>query len=300
MVFAGLTENHTDMGEMSYPYDQAPAYGGMRVVCLANEKGGVAKTTSCVNLAASLARRGKSVLCMDVDAQSNATIALGLDPDAPERDWETYALLTDPRLPLERVIIPTAIPNLDAVPADRQLSNCEKALINEVGRETRLRNKLRDYAKSLFTKKYDLVLVDCPPSLDLITINALVASTDIIVPVQPKLYSLKGMARLGETVATLYSQLELRIPLLGILVCLYDRSASLDGVVYELVKQKILREYGDFVFHNVISKSVLISEAEADGRPVVIADPESAAARSYEAVAEEMLQRLERSQPVYA
>jgi len=288
------------MEDISYPYNHGPAHGAMRVVCFANEKGGVAKTTSCVNLAASLARRGNSVLCMDMDPQANATIALGLDPDALERDWQTYALLADPHLPLERAIVPTEMPNLDAVPADRQLSNCEKALINEVGREIRLRNKLRDYAKSVFTKKYDLVLVDCPPSLGLITLNALAASTDLVVPVQPKLYSLKGMARLGETVATLYSQLELKIPLLGILVCLYDRSASLDSVVYELVKAKILRDYGDFVFHNVIAKSVLVSEAEADGRPVVVADPESAAARAYEAVAEEMLQRLQKSRPVYA
>jgi chromosome partitioning protein len=289
-----------EFGPASYLGEEGPAYGGMRVVCFANEKGGVAKTTSCVNLAASLARRGKSVLCMDMDPQANATIALGLDPDAPHRDWETYALLTDARLPLERVVLPTAIPNLDVVPSDRQLSNCEKALINEVGRETRLRSKLRDFAKSIFTKEYDVVLIDCPPSMDLITINALVASTDIIVPVQPKLYSLKGMARLAETVATLYSQLEVRIRLLGILVCLYDRSASLDGVVYDLLKDRITREYGDFVFRNVVAKSVVISEAEAEGRPVVAADPESAAALAYEAVAEEMLQRLEKAQSVYA
>ena len=286
------------MGNL-FPYDQGRAYGDMRVICLANEKGGVAKTTSCVNLAASLARRGKSVLCMDMDPQANATVALGLDPDALEHDWETYALLTNPQVPLESVVVHTALPNLDAVPADRQLSNTEKALINEVGWESRLRNKLRDYAKNVFTKKYDVVLLDCPPSLDLITVNALVASTDIIVPVQPKLYSLKGMVRLGETINTLYSQLELRIPLLGILICLYDRSASLDKVVYDLLKEKILREYGDFVFHNVIARSVLISEAEADGQPVVMADPECAAARTYEAVAEELLQRLEASQPVY-
>jgi chromosome partitioning protein len=286
--------------EAPYLSDQEAAYGALRVVCVANEKGGVAKTTSCVNLAASLARRGKAVLCMDMDPQANATIALGLDPDAPDRDWETYALLTDPHLALERVILPTAVPNLDAVPADRQLSSCEKALINEVGRETRLRNKLRDYSRSLFTKKYDIVLVDCPPSLDLITINSLVAATDIIVPVQPKLYSLKGMARLGETIATLYYQLQVRIRLLGVLVCLYDRSACLDGVIHDLLKQKVTREYGDFVFHNIIAKSVLISEAEAGGKPVVIADPESAAAHAYEAVAEELLDRLERSQPVYA
>jgi len=274
-------------------------YASLRVVCLTNEKGGVAKTTSCVNLAASLARRGKSVLCIDMDPQANATIALGLDPDAPDRDWENYALLTDLRLPLERVIHPTQIENLDLVPADRQLSNCEKALINEVGRESRLRHKLRDYARSVFSKKYDLVLVDCPPAMDLITINALVASTDIIVPVQPKLYSLKGMAGLGDMVATIHTQLDVRIRLLGILMCLYDRSAALDAVVYKALKEKITREYGDFVFHNVVAKSVLVSEAEADGRPVVLADPESPAAQAYEAVADEMLERLAKSQPAY-
>jgi len=274
-------------------------YPALRVVCLTNEKGGVAKTTSCVNLAAAVARRGKSVLCIDMDPQANATIALGLDPDAPDRDWENYALLTDPHLPLERVIHHTQIENLDLVPADRQLSNCEKALINEVGRESRLRQKLRDYTRSVFSKKYDLLLIDCPPAMGLITINALVASTDIIVPVQPKLYSLKGMASLGDMVVTIHTQLDVRIRLLGILMCLYDRSAALDAAVYKVLKQKITREYGDFVFHHVIAKSVLISEAEADGRPVVLANPDSPAAQAYEAVADEMLERLAKSQPAY-
>jgi len=282
----------------NYLQEQTPGYGNMRVICLTNEKGGVAKTTSCVNLAACLARRGKQVLCLDMDPQANATLALGFDPDDPDRDWANYALLTDPHLPLERIIHNSAITNLDVVPADRQLSNCEKALINEVGRESRLAQKLRDFARSVFTKKYDLVFVDCPPSLDLITINALVAATDIIVPVQPKLYSLVGMEALGQTIATLHSQLNVRIQMLGILVCLYDRSAALDAVTYRLLKERITRDYGDFVFNNVIAKSVLVSEAEADGLPVVLAAPSSPAAHAYEAVADEVVERLERTQPV--
>lgn len=284
----------------SYLDDQGAVYGATRVICFTNEKGGVAKTTSCVNLSAALARQGKAVLCLDMDPQANATVALGLDADSLESDWENYALLTDAQLPLERVIRATDIPGLDVVPADRQLSNCERALINEVGRESRLRNKLRDYCRSIFTKKYDVVLIDCPPSLDLITINVLVASTDIIVPVQPKLYSLKGMAALSETVATLHDQLDVKIRLLGILMCLFDRSASLDAVTYHLLKEKITREYGDFVFKNVIAKSVLISEAEAGGKPVVFADPSSPAAQAYQAVGEELLERLSSTAPVYA
>lgn len=283
----------------SYLANPEYSYGGMRVVCFANEKGGVAKTTSCVNIAAALARQGKSVLCIDMDAQANATLALGLEPDAPETEWETFSLLTDTRLALERVIFPTMIENLDVVPADRQLSNAEKVLISEVGRETRLRTKLRDFAKSVFTKRYDVVLVDCPPSLDLVTLNALVAATDMVVPVQPKLYSLKGMARLGETVATIHSQLNVQIKLLGILVCMFDRTASLDVIVHKLLRDKISREYGDFVFRTVIGKSVAVSEAETDGRPVVLHSPGSSAARAYEQVAQELWERLGRSQHMY-
>ncbi len=286
------------MGD-SYLNNPDCSYGGTRVVCFANEKGGVAKTTSCVNIAAALARKGKSVLCIDMDAQANATLALGLDAEAPEVEWETFSLLTDPHLALERVIFPTAIDNLDLVPADRQLSNAEKTLISEVGRETRLRSKLRDFAKSLFTKNYHVVLVDCPPSLDLITINVLVASTDMVVPVQPKLYSLKGMARLGETVSTIHTQLNVQLKLLGILVCMFDKTASLDVTAYRLLREKVTREYGDFVFHTTIGKSVAVSEAESNGRPVVLHNPDSAAARAYEQVADELMMRLERTQHLY-
>ena len=269
------------------------SYGGMRVIAFANEKGGVAKTTSCVNLAAALANRGHSVLCMDMDPQANATLAFGVDLDSVEA--QSHMLLIDPRYPLERAIVPSGIENLDLVAASPSMNMCNKTLVAEVGREVRLRNKLLDYAKSVFTKKYDHVMIDCSPSLDLITVNVLMAATDMVVPVQAKFYSLQGMALLADTVASLYEQLDPRVKTLGVLVTLFDRSTALDNAIYQLLKQKIETEYGDFLFKTVIGKNVAVSETEASQRPIVLLDRGASAAKAYEAVAEELLERLGRS-----
>ena len=269
------------------------SYGGMRVIAFANEKGGVAKTTSCVNRAAALAQRGHSVLCVDMDPQANATLAFGLDLDAVEA--QTHMLLMDPRYPLERSITQTGIDNLDIVPSSPSMNMCNKTLVAEVGREVRLRNKLLEYTKSVFTKKYDYVMVDCSPSLDLITINVLMAATDMVVPVQAKFYSLQGMALLAETVASLYEQLDPRVKTLGILVTMFDRSTALDGVIYKLLKDKIEKEYGDFLFETVIGKNIAVSETEGSAKPIVLLDRSASAAKAYEAVADELLQRLARA-----
>lgn len=269
------------------------SYGGMRVIAFANEKGGVAKTTSCVNLAAALANRGHSVLCMDMDPQANATLAFGLDPDGVEA--QSHMLLIDTRYPLERSIVESAIPNLDIVPASSSMNICNKTLVAEVGREVRLRNKLLDYAKSVFTKKYDYVMVDCSPSLDLLTVNVLMAATDMVVPVQAKFYSLQGMALLAETVASLYEQLDPRVKTLGILVTLFDRSTALDSAIYQLLQEKIETQYGDFLFRTVIGKNIAVSETEAAAKPIVLVDRSASAAKAYEAVADELVERLERS-----
>ena len=269
------------------------SYGGMRVIAFANEKGGVAKTTSCVNLAAALADRSLSVLCIDMDPQANATLAFGLDPDAVEA--QTHLLLVDPRYPLERSIVDTGIANLDLVPASSSMNMCNKTLVAEVGREVRLRNKLLDYAKSVFTKKYDYVMVDCSPSLDLITVNVLMAATDMVVPVQAKFYSLQGMSLLAATVASLYEQLDPRVKTLGILVTLFDRNTALDNAIYRLLREKIEAEYGDFLFRTVIGKNVAVGETEGSAKPIVLLDRSAPAAKAYEAVADELLERLGRS-----
>ena len=273
------------------PATGASPYGTAPVISFVNEKGGVAKTTSCVNLAAALAQRGYRVLCIDLDPQANATTAFGVTADqAIER--EAHCLLTMPRFPLERAIVSTRIENLDLVPGTSRLADCDKALVMEVGREGRLRRKLREFYRSFLADKYDAVLVDCPPSLDLLTINALTAATHMIVPVTTKFYALKGIALLGEIVATLHEQLGATIKVLGILVTMFDKNTALDTTIYRLLKEKVEREFGDYVFSTIITRSVVVSEAEAGGLPVLLREPESSAADAYRKLADEVVKRL--------
>lgn len=266
-------------------------YGNASVIAFVNEKGGVAKTTSCVNVAAALAKRNHRVLCIDLDPQSNATTAFGIPADRAIAR-ESHCLLTMPRFPLERAVVPTQIEGLDLVPASARLGDCDKTLVMEVGREGRLRSKLREFYRSVLTEKYDVVLVDCPPSLDLLTINALTAATHMIVPVTTKFYALKGMALLGDMVATLHEQIGASVKMLGILVTMFDKKTALDVTIYRLLKEKIESDFGDYVFSTIISKSVVVSEAEAGGLPVTLRDPESPAAQAYRNFAGEVMDRL--------
>ncbi|MFB3882727.1 MAG: ParA family protein [Armatimonadota bacterium] len=271
--------------------DEFAPYGQTPVIAFVNEKGGVAKTTSCVNLAAALGQRGKRVLCMDLDPQANATTAFGVSSEqAIER--EAHCLLTMARFPLERVVVPTQVDNVDLVPASARLADCNKALVMEVGREGRLKGKLREFYRSVLTDKYDFVLVDCPPSLDLLSINALTAATHMIVPVTTKFYALKGMALLGDMVATLHEQIGASVKLLGILVTMFDKKTALDVTIYRLLKERVERDYGDYIFSTIITKSVVVSEAEAGGLPATLREPESPAAEAYRRLADEVLDRL--------
>jgi len=269
------------------------AYGGMRIIAFVNEKGGVAKTTSCINLAGCFAARGLRVLVMDMDPQSNATLGLGVDPGC--LDPHASLLLTDNKFPLERAIRETEIPRLDLVSSDPSLSGCNKTLVTEVGREVRLRSKMLDYARSVFTSKYEYVFVDCSPSLDLLTVNVLMAATDMVVPVHAKFYSLQGMALLAETVASLYEQLDPQVKMAGILVTMFDRTTTLDRVILEILRDKIASDFGDFVFKTVIGKNVAVGETEISNKPIVLADPSAPAARAYESAADELLDRLGRT-----
>jgi chromosome partitioning protein len=271
-------------------------YGNSSVIAFVNEKGGVAKTTSCVNLAAALAQRNHRVLCIDLDPQANATTAFGITAEqAISR--EAHCLLTMPRFPLERAIVTTQINGLDLVPSSARLADCDKTLVMEVGREGRLRGKLRDFFRSVLTDKYEMILLDCPPSLDLLTINALTAATHMIVPVNTKFYALKGMALLGDLVATLHEQIGASVKLLGILVTMFDKKTALDVTIYRLLKEKVESEFGSYLFSTIISKSVVVSEAEAGGLPVLMREPESRAAAAYQELADEMLDRMRFSVP---
>jgi chromosome partitioning protein len=278
-------------GRANGVFGEYAPYGQTPVIAFVNEKGGVAKTTSCVNLAAALGQRRKRVLCMDLDPQANATTAFGVSAEhAIER--EAHCLLTMARFPLERAVVPTQVENVDLVPASARLSDCNKALVMEVGREGRLKSKLREFYHSVLTDKYDVVLVDCPPSLDLLSINALTAATHMIVPVTTKFYALKGMALLGDMVATLHEQIGATVRLLGILVTMFDKKTALDVTIYRLLKERVERDYGDYIFSTIITKSVVVSEAEAGGLPVTLRDPESPAAEAYRRLADEVMSRL--------
>jgi chromosome partitioning protein len=196
------------------------------------------------------------------------------------------------RFPLERAILPTQVPNLDLIPGSARLADCNKGLVMEVGREGRLKGKLREFHRSVLTEKYDVMMIDCPPSLDLLSINALTAATHMVVPVTTKFYALKGIALLGEMVATLHDQIGATVKLLGILVTMFDKKTALDRVIYGLLKEKVERDYGDYLFSTVISKSIVVSEAEAGGTPVILREPDSRAAQAYAALAEELLARM--------
>ena len=280
-----------DSGRLNGSGNEVAPYGHTPVIAFVNEKGGVAKTTSCVNLAAALAQRNEHVLCVDLDPQANATTAFGVSAEqAIER--EAHCLLTMARFPLERVIVHTQIEKVDLVPASARLADCNKTLVMDVGREGRLRSKIREFYRSVLTDKYDLILIDCPPSLDLLSINALTAATHMVVPVTTKFYALKGMALLGDMVATLHEQIGASVKMLGILVTMFDKKTALDMTIYRLLKERIERDFGDYVFSTVISKSVVVSEAEAGGLPVTMRDPESPAAQAYCSFAAEVLDKL--------
>jgi chromosome partitioning protein len=238
-------------------------------------------------MSVALALMGQSVLTIDMDPQANATVYLGVDPDICKNT--TTLILEDDNYELSKAIVPTGL-GVDLVPAHTKMASCNTTLMAEVGRETRLRSKLDRFTESFFSKKYDYVIIDCCPAFSLLTINSLMAATDLIVPLQPKYFALKGLADLGELLGTLNRRLDPRIRMMGILFTMYDGTAALDRVMADLLTERITSQYGDYVFPAAIHKSVAISESEKD-LPIVARDPESPASKAYCANAAEILRR---------
>ncbi len=255
--------------------------GSGRIVCVANQKGGVAKTTTTVNLGASLALRGHRVLIVDVDPQSNATTGVGIDHRGAAPS--TYDLLIG-AAPLSEVARETAIPGLDCAPASLDLAGAEIELAGAIARERKLAEALEGAGQ-----RYDLIFLDCPPSLGLLTLNALAAAQDLIVPVQCEYYALEGLGQLLATAERVRRSLNAELRIAGFLLTMYDARTKLSSQVADEVRA----HFGDAVFGTVIPRSVRLSEAPSFGEPVVTLDPSSRGAVSYRLLAAEVEERYQ-------
>jgi chromosome partitioning protein len=247
-------------------------------VAIANQKGGVGKTTTAVNLSAYLAL-GLRVLLVDLDPQANATSSLGLDPNALE--LSTYDALIG-EVALEQVIIPSGRDRFDVAPASRALAGAQVELVEMPGREHRLRAAIEPVKE-----RYDVVLIDCPPSLGILTINALVAADVLLAPVQCEYLALEGVGQLMETIDLIRATLNPRLELLGMLMTMYDPRTRLSPQVVDEVR----RHFPERTFETVIPRSVRLSEAPSHGKPVLEYEPTSRGAGAYADLAQELIGR---------
>ena len=258
-----------------------------KIVSVANQKGGVGKTTTTVNLSTILAKRGKKVLLIDTDPQGNATSGLGIEK---ESDLSTYDLLiTD--VAAEDIIQETAIKNLYITPSNMNLAGAEVQLVSMMSREQRMKEKL-----DVIKDKFDFILIDCPPSLGLITLNAFTASDSVLIPVQCEYYALEGLGQLLNTVELVRKHLNKNLYVEGAILTMYDIRTNLANQVVREVK----RFFQNKVYKTVIPRNVKVSEAPSYGMPITIYDPKSKGARSYEKFAKEFLKWNELEQKARA
>lgn len=247
------------------------------IVSLVNQKGGVGKTTTAVSLAVALGRSGQRVLLVDLDPQANATSALGVDGSEAQG---TYDAILD-EIPMADCVLPVAEEFVSVVPSSAELSGAEVELVPVMARERRLTNALSQVRDS-----YDWILIDCPPSLGLLTINALTASDAVIIPVQCEYMALEGLSRLMETLDLVKRNLNPRLHVLGVVLTMFDARTRLAQQVVEEVR-------GHFpqTFATIIPRSVRLSEAPSHGKSIFLYDQGGRAATAYEAVASELLER---------
>jgi len=247
-----------------------------RVVAIANQKGGVGKTTTTVNLGAALAELGFRVLVLDLDPQGNASTGLGLNPRDVERSVYDV-LLSDATL--DDIVEPTSLKNLFVAPATIDLAGAEIELVPVMSRELRLR-------KAIETVKddYDIIMIDCPPSLGLLTVNGLAASDDVIVPIQCEYYALEGLGQLLRNVGLVQANLNPGLEVRGIILTMYDARTKLaDQVVAE-----VRAYFGEKVYETVVPRTVRLSEAPSFGQPIIVFDPTSRGAKAYRDLAKEV------------
>ncbi|WP_127139348.1 ParA family protein [Flagellimonas oceanensis] len=250
-----------------------------KIIAIANQKGGVGKTTTTVNLAASLGVLEKKVLLIDADPQANATSGLGIDVDSVENG--TYQLL-EHTMTVEEVTIPTDSPNVDLVPAHIDLVAIEIELVDKDNREYMMKNALKNLGD-----KYDFVLIDCAPSLGLLTLNALTAADSVMIPIQCEYFALEGLGKLLNTVKSVQKIHNNDLDIEGMLLTMYDSRLRLSNQVVEEVK----KHFADMVFDTIIQRNVRLSEAPSYGESIIKYDASSKGASNYLNLANEILKK---------
>jgi chromosome partitioning protein len=255
-------------------------HGPARVVALCNQKGGVGKTTSTINLGAALAEFGRRVLLVDFDPQGALSVGLGIQPH--QLELTTYDLLLGRNVSVDEVIIKTSVNGLDLLPSNIDLSAAEVQLVGEVAREQTLARALAP-----IIDQYDYILIDCQPSLGLLTVNALTAADGVIIPLECEFFSLRGVALLIDTIDKVHDRLNPKLKLDGILATMYDGRTNHGREVFS----RVVEAFGDDVYDTVIARTVRFPETSVAGQPITSWAPSSAGARAYRELAMEVLSR---------
>lgn len=251
----------------------------MSIIALVNQKGGVGKTTTTTNLGAYLAMHGKRVLLIDMDPQANATTGMGFRPE--KLDGSTYDIISGKKRP-EEVIIHSAMENYDLAPAAEDLAGATIELVEATEREYKFHNAIREMAKN-----YDYVLIDCPPSLGLLTINSLTAADKIIIPVQCEYYALEGLGQLLHSIDLIQNNLKEDLEIMGAVLTMFDKRNQLSRQVIKEMR----RHFPGHTFDSMIPRSIALAEAPSFGKTILEYAPESAGARAYNYLAKEVIYR---------
>ena len=250
------------------------------VISIANQKGGVGKTTTTINLGVYLASKGKSVLLIDLDPQSNLTSGLGILADADKEATKTIYDILSGDTPATEAVLESKFENLSVIPAKIELAGAEIELVNTMSREMVLANALNE-----IKEKYDYILIDCPPSLGLLTINALAASDEAFIPVQAEYFALEGLGQLINTINIVKKRLNSRLEIGGVIMTMYDIRTNLS----KDVNGEVVNFFGDKVFKTIIPRNVRLSEAPSHGKPILEYDSNSQGAIAYDNLAKEVL-----------
>lgn len=273
----------TDLLGREYETFAAPKpmeqHGPACVIAMCNQKGGVGKTTSSINIGGALSTYGRRVLIVDFDPQGAATVGLGINANTV--DSTIYTALFNPSMDVHDVVMHTRFDNLDIIPANIDLSAAEVQLVTEVGREQILASTLRP-----LMQEYDLIIVDCQPSLGLLTVNALAAADGVIIPVAAEFFALRGVALLMQSIEKVRTRINPDLQVFGVLVTMYTRTLHSDEVL-----QRIYEAFQDKVFHSVITRSIKLPDATVSGAPITIYAPQHKTAKEYREVARELISR---------